>query len=109
MNIVFRDGFLYDLDKDTDIFTTAPTIDIVTVEPFETIPEYARRYITAQAARRFAARFVGAGDIVKFAQQDESDALINLQQSDARSGDVNLLEGDANTFSIINRTPRRTY
>ena len=109
MNIVFRDGFLYDLDKDTDIFTTAPTIDIVTVEPFETIPEYARRYIAAQAARRFAARFVGAGDIVKFAQQDESDALINLQQSDARSGDVNLLEGDANTFSIINRTPRRTY
>ena len=109
MNIVFRDGFLYDLDKDTNIFTTAPTIDIVTVEPFETIPEYARRYITAQAARRFAARFVGAKDIVKFAEQDESDALINLQQSDSRSGDVNLLEGDANTFSIINRTPRRTY
>jgi hypothetical protein len=97
------------MDNHTDIFTSAPTIDVVLVQQFEHLPEYARRYITAQAARRFAARFVGAGDIVKFAQQDETDALINLQQSDSRSGDVNLLEGDANTFSIINRTPRRTY
>ena len=40
---------------------------------------------------------------------DEQEAYNNFKQSDSRSEDVNILEGDANTYSIINRPPRRTY
>jgi hypothetical protein len=108
-NYVIRDGFLYDMDNHTDIFTTAPTIDVVLVQQFEHLPEYARRYITAKASRRFAARVVGDTELASLIGKDEQEAYIAFQQADSRSADVNILEGDANTYSIINRPPRRTY
>ena len=108
-NVVIRAGFLYDLDNDTDIFTKAIPLDVVLVQQFEDLPEYARRYITSKAARRFAARSIGDGELTQLAGQDEQEAYIAFQQADSRSADVNILEGDANTFSIINRPPRRTY
>ena len=61
------------------------------------------------AARRFAARTIGDGELTQLAATDEQEAYIAFQQADSRSADVNILEGDANTFSIINRVPRRTY
>ena len=108
-NWVMRDGFLYDLDNHTDIFTSDKQLDVVLVQQFEHLPEYARRYITSKAARRFAARTIGDGELTQLAATDEQEAYIAFQQADSRSADVNILEGDANTFSIINRVPRRTY
>jgi len=32
-----------------------------------------------------------------------------FHQADSQEADVNILEGDSNTFSIIHRTTRRTY
>ena len=106
-NYVIRNGYLYDLDNHTDVFTTTPTLDVVLVQQFEHLPEYARRYITTKAGRRFAARMLGDGELVKLSSQDENEAYTAFQQADSRSADANLLEGDANTFSIINRVPRR--
>tara|TARA_B100001996_G_scaffold201803_2_gene154516 strand:+ start:609 stop:1211 length:603 start_codon:yes stop_codon:yes gene_type:complete len=108
-NYVLRNGYLYDLDNHTDIFTSAPSVDVVLVQQFEHLPEYARRYITAKASRRFAARTIGDSELVKLSGQDENEAYTAFQQADSRSADVNILEGDTNTWSIINRTPRRTY
>ena len=79
------------------------------VQQFEQLPEYARRYITVKAARRFAARFIGDAGLSELMSIDEQEAYNNFKQSDSRSEDVNILEGDANTYSIINRPPRRTY
>ena len=110
INFTIRNGFLYDMEKDTDVFTSVPnSVDIVLVQQFEHLPEYARRYITSKAARRFAARTIGDGELTQLAATDEQEAYIAFQQADSRSADVNILEGDANTFSIINRVPRRTY
>ena len=107
-NYVMRNGYLYDLDNHTDVFTTAPTLDVVLVQQFEHLPEYARRYITAKAARRFAARMIGDNELVKLASHDEQEAHLQFQQADSRSADVNILEGNTNIYSIINRPPRRT-
>lgn len=109
LNVVIRDGKLYDLDNHTDVFTTVPPLDVVLVQQFEQLPEYARRYITVKAARRFAARFIGDAGLSELMSIDEQEAYNNFKQSDSRSEDVNILEGDANTYSIINRPPRRTY
>ena len=54
INVTLRNGFLYDLEKHTDVFTSAPQVDIVLVQQFEHLPEYARRYIVVKASRRFA-------------------------------------------------------
>ena len=111
-NLVIRNGFLYDMDKHTDGFgtnTTLPTGDLVLVQQFEQLPEYARQYIAAKSARRFASRYIGDKGITELAGNDEQEALAAFRQADSRSADANILEGDVNTNSIINRTIRRTY
>ena len=110
-NLVIRNGFLYDMYNHTDVFgtnTTLPTVDLVLVQQFEQLPEYARQYIAAKSARRFASRYIGDKGITELAGNDEQEALASFRQADSRSADANILEGDTNTFSIINRT-RRTY
>jgi hypothetical protein len=109
-NYTIRDGFLYDMEKHTDVFTSAPSsVDLVLVQQFEHLPEYARRYITMKAARRFASRFIGDNEITQLIGQDENEALMAFHQADSQEADLNILNGDSNTFSIINRTTRRTY
>ena len=110
INFTIRNDFLYDMEKDTDVFTSVPnSVDIVLVQQFEHLPEYARRYIAMKAARRFASRFIGDTTITQLIGQDENEALVSFQQADAQESDTNILNGDSNTFSIINRTTRRTY
>ena len=110
LNYTIRDGFLYDMEKHTDVFTSAPSsVDLVLVQQFEHLPEYARRYITVKAARRFAARFIGDSQLTQLTAQDENEALMAFHQADSQESDINILNGDSNTFSIINRTTRRTY
>ena len=110
LNYTIRNGYLYDMDNHSDTFTSAPSsVDLVLVQQFEHLPEYARRYITMKAARRFASRFIGDNQITQLIGQDENEALMAFHQADSQESDINILNGDSNTFSIINRTTRRTY
>ena len=110
LNYTIRNGFLYDLERHTDVFTSAPnSVDLVLVQQFEDLPEYARQYITQKASRRFASRFLGDSEIVKLIANDENEALMSFHQADSQEADINILEGDSNTYSIINRPTRRTY
>ena len=109
INVVMRDGYLYDMEKHTDIFTSVTPVDLVLVQLFDSLPEFARRYITMKAARRFASRFIGDKEITQLIAQDEQEAYIAFVQADTRSADHNILDGDYNTYNIVNRTPRRTY
>ena len=109
INVTLRNGYLYDLEKHTDVFIIVPEVDIVLVQQFEQLPEYARQYITQKASRRFASRFLGDTEIVKLIANDENEALMAFHQADSQEADVNILEGDSNTYSIINRPTRRTY
>ena len=109
INVTLRNGFLYNLETHTDVFTTVPEVDLVLVQQFEKLPEYARQYITQKASRRFASRFLGDAQIVQLIGQDENEALMAFHQADSKETDVNMLEGDSNTYSIINRPTRRTY
>ena len=79
------------------------------MQQFSDLPEYARQYIVAKASRRFASRFVGDKEIIGLIASDENGALMAFHQADSQAADVNILQGDANTYSIINRPPRRTY
>ena len=110
LNYTIRNGNLYDLDNHTDVFTSAPTgVDLVLVQQFEHLPEYARQYIAMKSARRFAARFIGDKEITTLIGQDENEALMAFHQADSQESDINILEGDQNTLNIIHRPNRRTY
>ena len=110
LNYTIRGGKLFDMDNHTDKFTSAPSsVDLVLVQLFEDLPEYARQYIIMKSARRFASRFIGDAEITKLIGQDENEALMAFHQADSQESDINILQGDSNTFSIINRTIRRNY
>ena len=85
LNYTIRNGYLYDLERHTDIFTSAPaSVDLVLVQQFEQLPEYARQYITLKAARRFASRFLGDKAIVELISNDEQEALMSFHQADSQ-------------------------
>ena len=88
--------FLYDLKNHTDVFTLDPQIDKVLVQQFEHLPEYARRYIVVKASRRFAARYIGASELVKLANIDEQEAHVQFEQADSRAMDANILKDEYN-------------
>ena len=62
-----------------------------------------------KSARRFAARFIGETELTQLTQLDEQEAMLAFKLADSRSEDNNILTSDANTYSIINRPPRRRY
>jgi len=104
-----RNGFLYDLKNHTDVFATAPVqVDKTMIQQFEHIPEYARRYITVKAARRFAARYIGADSLVKLATLDEQEAHVQFEQADSRAMDANILKDEYNMNYIVNRGHKRS-
>lgn len=108
-DITLRNGYLYDLKNKTDVFTSSIVVDEIAVQQFEHIPEYARKLIICKAGRKFQARMVGSSELAGFTQQDENEAIINCERSDAANGDYNVLSGNSSTFNIINRTQRRSY
>jgi len=103
-----RNGFLYDLKNHTDVFTFNPKLDKVLVQQFEHLPEYARQYIVVKAARRFAARYIGANELVKLAGLDENEAHVAFEQADSRAMDANMLRDDYNLNYITNRSSKRS-
>ncbi|QLF87980.1 putative tail tube A [Pelagibacter phage Hroenn EXVC015P] len=103
-----RKQYLYDLKNKTDVFTYNPVVDKVLVQQFAHLPEYARRYIVVKASRRFAARYVGATELIKLAQLDEQEAHMAFEQADSRAMDANIINDDYDTNYIARRGPRRS-
>jgi hypothetical protein len=103
-----RNGYLYDLKNKTDVFTSDPQVDKVLVQQFEHIPEYARRYIVVKASRRFAARYIGASELVKLANLDEQEAHVAFEAADSRAMDANILKDEYNMNYITNRGNKRS-
>jgi hypothetical protein len=101
-DIVERAGFLYDREKNTNLFTDTVTVDYVTFLPFNSIPESARRYIAVKSARIFHDRVVGSGELHAFFQQDELQAWSDLLEYQSEIGDFNIFD-DYDTFRVLDR------
>ena len=77
--------------------------------PWDEIPQYARRYITIKAARRFQNRVLGATELNGFTQLDENEALVSMEQNDSRSEDANVLGGNWGVYRVLHRNGARRY
>ena len=100
-DLVQRDGFLYNLAKNTDIFDR-DFEDVVQVYllPFNEIPEQAKRYITIRSARVFHDRTLGANTLHKFSQEDEKQALSILRNAESRTGDFTIFDTPEQIYTI---------
>lgn len=86
-----RKGVLYNMTDGTSTFTQAVTLCVVELLEWEDLPEAARNYITAKAARRFADQQVGDSTLSSVARQDELEALQSIRKH-------NLVTANANVF-----------
>ena len=100
-DLVQRDGKLFNLAKNTDIFDKDFTdVTQVLLLPFNEIPEQAKRYITIRSARVFHDRTLGANTLHKFSQEDEKQALSILRNAEARTGDFTIFDTPEQIYTI---------
>ena len=108
-DLVLRGERLYDRENQTYTFTESVYVDMTLILPWDELPQYARRYITIKAARRFQNRVLGATELNGFTQLDENEALISMEQNDSRSEDSNVLSGNWGVYKVLHRTGTRRY
>lgn len=92
MDLVYRDGKLFDREEQTFEIGQEVTVKLAIELPFANIPEVARQYIQARAGRVFTARTLGRQDLVGYTRDDEAHARANLEVEDASVADASLLQ-----------------
>ena len=101
-NLVRRNGFLYDKQDHTDVFTADLDLDVVRLYEFEDLPIVFRRYITYRAARQAATQLVANPNLVKLLQGQESLARASLMEYECNQGDHSM-------FGFEDDTAYQTY
>ena len=72
VDLVIRDGKLYDLVDHTDVFTGDLYLDVVTLYQFTDLPNPFQRYITYRASVRAATQLVSNPQLVNLLRQQEA-------------------------------------
>lgn len=110
MDLVRRNGRLYDLVNHTDEFTEDVLLDIVTLYPFEDVPPVFQRYIIAKASTRAATQLVSNRELVSLLKIQEDSARANVMEYDCNQGDHSYMGWPSNTayrpyqpFHVISR------
>ena len=79
-NLVRRNGFIYDKQDHTDVFTADLDLDVFRLYNFEDLPVIFRRYITYRASRVAATKLVANPQLVKLLAQQEALARAALME-----------------------------
>ena len=93
--LIRKDGYFFDLDANTDRFTSSITItELVREIAFNDLPEAARDYITAVTTRDFQRIKVGSVEADQAIAQREAEALVRLNALEIDMGQFNLYENN---------------
>ena len=106
--VIDRNGKLYDLDARSYTFPVGTTVmvDLTQFFDFETIPQVARNYITALAARIFQTNTIGSDILYRFGEEQVAEAYTALTQADTRSKRSNTLRNDPRMIRVVDRYAR---
>jgi len=101
-NVVIRDNKLFNLNDRTFEWEASVKADIVYFQDFTTLPETAKRYITARAARIYSDRMINSPVINKMTLRDEQKALLDLKEFEGDTADHNMMDSYS-VGRILNR------
>ena len=87
VDLVRRDGFLYDLVDHTDTFEHDMELDIVYLYNFTDIPSVFQRYIISRASTRAATQLVSNKELVALLQVQEGTNRAALLEYECNQGD----------------------
>ena len=96
-NLVRRNGFLYDKQDHTDVFTADLDLDVVRLYNFEDLPVIFRRYITYRASRVAATKLVANPQLVKLLAQQEALARAALMEYECNQADHSMFGFEDNS------------
>lgn len=96
-----RGGNLYDLKENTDAFTKDVCVNVVELLEWGDIPQPARDYITAKAARVFADRMVTDPTLARLLARDEAETYQRLVKHSTRAGNYRIW--DSGSSNIVDR------
>ena len=102
MDLVRRNGFLYDKIDHTDVFTSDLDLDIVRLYNFEDLPIVFRRYIVYRASRIAATQLVANAGLVRLLGVQEQQARAALQEYECNQADHSM-------FGFEDETTYQTY
>ena len=105
-NIVIREDKLFDLDDFSYEFGGSIKVNIVYYQDFTVLPDAAKRYIAARAARIYADRLLNSETIHAMTSKDERQALVDLRQFEEETADYTMMDSYA-VSRITNRGFRR--
>ncbi len=102
-NLVRRNGFLYDKQDHTDVFTVdSIDLDVVRLYNFEDLPTVFRRFITYRASAAAATQLVANPNLVRLLTNQAGLARAALQEYECNQGDHNM-------FGFPDDTAYQTY
>jgi hypothetical protein len=102
---VWRGTRLYDRKNKTYVITEAVKCDIIWLLPFEEMPECFRRYVYIAAITKFVDQQMGDQAIHQYTEQDHLEARVEIERSEARTADRNVLGG---SWSVARTLQRRS-
>jgi len=103
LDFTVRGRKLYDKRHHTYQFKETVKVKIVTLLPFEDIPQFARNYISIRAGRIFQQNTVGSPELSSFQNVDEARALVQLKEAEAETADYNILTGNQAVAGVLIR------
>ena len=91
LNVVTRNGRLYNKVEHTDEFENDVELDVVTLYAFEDLPPVFRRYIIYRAAGRAAAQLVANPQLAELLSTQEAQARAACLEYECEQGDHNFM------------------
>tara|TARA_R110002051_G_scaffold270959_1_gene331388 strand:- start:199 stop:804 length:606 start_codon:yes stop_codon:yes gene_type:complete len=106
MDITMRNNKLFNRSKNTFQFTADLKLTMVSLLPWDDLPEAARRYISLRGARVLQDRQVGAKELTEVGMREELVALASLREYDAEGADYSVFDSylPAQTISDYRRS-----
>jgi hypothetical protein len=92
VDVIQRGTRLYDKKNHTYQFTSPLKAEVVYLRPFSEMPEQARYYIIVRSARLFQQRMIGDATGSAFSSEEETTALLALQNAEDETADYNILD-----------------
>ena len=100
---VQRGNRLYNRKENSYEFDKTIKADIIIQLPFDEVPQYAKGYIAVRAARIFQRRVVGSSELDSFTAQHEVRMLVQLENAEARTADLNVFNGNESILRVLDR------
>lgn len=105
VEVVQRGNKLYDKKNKTFVFSKNLKGEVVYLLPFTDLPEQARYYIVVRSARLFQQRMIGDATGSAFSAEEETTALMALQDSEDETADHNIF----NNYDVSKVIAHRRY